>query len=85
MADSKTIGEWTSQTIESLTARANKIAETLHVPKDEAWRLMQACDTQKVYETVTRMERAQKLRDAAEQRSLSARAATFKSNMESDK
>ena len=85
MADSKTIGEWTSQTIESMTKKAEQIAAALGVPMDEAWQLMRDCNTFKVLETVERIARRQEMRDAAEQRSLSARAATFKSNMESDK
>lgn len=80
-----TIGKWTTEKIASLTKRAEEIARDLKIPEDKAWELMRACDTQRVLETVERMERRQERIAQAEMRSLAARAATLKSNLESDK
>ena len=78
------IGTWTTEKLKSLQKRAEEIAEALHVPEDKAWSMMQACDTQKVMETVERMEKAERQRAQAELRAKAAYASTFKSNIEPD-
>jgi hypothetical protein len=75
------IGTWTTEKMKSLKVRALEIAKDLGIPENEAWTLMSACETQRVLETVERMEKEQARRDRAELRSLAARAATFKANI----
>jgi hypothetical protein len=76
-----TIGTWTTERMKSLKVRALEIAKDLGIPENEAWTLMSACETQRVLETVERMEKYQQQVAQAEMQALSARANTYRTKI----
>jgi hypothetical protein len=75
------MGTQTTERLKSLRTRALEIAAALGIPEDAAWVRMSAADTQKVMETVERLEQSQKRRDQADVAADAAKLATLKAKL----
>lgn len=78
------LSDATIKRIRELQLKVEEVMQIFDVPVDRAWLIMTCSDADKAAQIAEAIDRRQEKLARAELRSLAARAAVFKSNVDSD-